>query len=189
MNEPWMGNRAWLEERPAHQWRNGSDLSKRLASDAPKKSFRERGPCHLPLLARGEVSGFGSLGPRFQVMGTWAQHGVPPQRDGVGDGACPWMVRKPVEQGAKVRRLLEPARLDRRLAWTPPISMDSISSVDTHLTISFNAHCLETRVSSILEAAWLTICVSLLQTSSQKASGCPVPRDQSFFRITLRPCF
>ena len=35
--------------------------------------------------------------------------------------------------------------------------MDSISSVDTHLTISFNAHCLETRVSSILEAAWLTI--------------------------------
>ena len=89
MNEPWMGNRAWLEERPAHQWRNGSDLSKRLASDAPKKSFRERGPCHLPLLARGEVSGFGSLGPRFQVMGTWAQHGVPPQRDGVVDGGLP----------------------------------------------------------------------------------------------------
>ena len=89
MNEPWMGNRAWLEERPAHQWRNGSDLSKRLASDAPKKSFRERGPCHLPLLARGEVSGFGSLGPRFQVMGTWAQHGVTPQRDGVGDGGLP----------------------------------------------------------------------------------------------------
>ena len=55
----------------------------------PKKSFRERGPCHLPLLARGEVSGFGSLGPRFQVMGTWAQHGVTPQRDGVGDGGLP----------------------------------------------------------------------------------------------------
>lgn len=67
--------------------------------------------------------------------------------------------------------------------------MDSISSVDTHLTISFNAHCLETRVSSILEAAWLTICASLLQTSSQKASGCPVPRDQPFFQITLRPSF
>ena len=61
--------------------------------------------------------------------------------------------------------------------------MDSISSVDTHLTISFNAHCLETRVSSILEAAWLTICASLLQASNQKASGCPVPRDQPFFQI------
>ena len=112
-----------------------------------------------------------------------------PNETALGMGACPWMVRKPVEQGAKVRRLLEPARLDRRLAWTPPISMDSISSVDTHLTISFNAHCLETRVSSILEAAWLTICASLLQTSSLKASGCPVPRDQPFFQITLRPSF
>ena len=112
-----------------------------------------------------------------------------PNETALGMGACPWMVRKPVEQGAKVRRLLDLAPLDRRLAWTPPISMDSISSVDTHLTISFNAHCLETRVSSILEAAWLTICVSLLQTSSQKASGCPVPRDQSFFWITRRPSF
>ena len=112
-----------------------------------------------------------------------------PNDTALGIGACSWMVRKSVEQGAKVRRLLEPARLDRRLAWTPPISMDSISSVDTHLTISFNAHCLETRVSSILEAAWLTICASLLQTSSQKASGCPVPRDQPFFQLTLRTSF
>jgi len=42
----------------------------------------------------------------------------------------------------KVRRLLKPARLDRRLSLTPPISMDSLSSAGTHKAISLNAHCL-----------------------------------------------
>ena len=40
----------------------------------------------------------------------------------------------------KVRRLLKPARLDRRLSLTPPISMDSLSSVDTHKAIGLNTH-------------------------------------------------
>ena len=35
----------------------------------------------------------------------------------------------------KVRRLLKPARLDRRLSLTPPISLDSLSSADTHKAI------------------------------------------------------
>ncbi len=42
----------------------------------------------------------------------------------------------------KVRRLLKPARLDRRLSLTPPISMDSLSLAGTHKAISLNAHCL-----------------------------------------------
>ena len=42
----------------------------------------------------------------------------------------------------KVRRLLKPARLDRRLSLTPPISVDSLSSADTHKAIGLNAHCL-----------------------------------------------
>ena len=42
----------------------------------------------------------------------------------------------------KVRQLLKPARLDRRLSLTPPISLDSISSADMHQAISLNAHCL-----------------------------------------------
>ena len=40
----------------------------------------------------------------------------------------------------KVRRLLKPARLDRRLSLTPPISLDSISSADAHKAISVNTH-------------------------------------------------
>ena len=42
----------------------------------------------------------------------------------------------------KVRRLLKPALLDRRLSLTPPISVDSLSYADTHQAISLNAHCL-----------------------------------------------
>ena len=42
----------------------------------------------------------------------------------------------------KVKRLLKTAALDRRLSLTPPISLDSISSADTHQAISLNAHCL-----------------------------------------------
>ena len=45
----------------------------------------------------------------------------------------------------KVRRLLEPAVLDRRLSLTPPISMDSLSSADTDKAISLNAYCLSSR--------------------------------------------
>ena len=40
----------------------------------------------------------------------------------------------------KVRRLLKPARLDRRLSLTPPISVDSLSSADTHKAIGLNTH-------------------------------------------------
>ena len=42
----------------------------------------------------------------------------------------------------KVRRLLEPARLDRRLAWTPPISMHTVLGLGLTLAISTNTHCL-----------------------------------------------
>ena len=60
---PGWGNRILLRERPAHQCRNGSDLSILFASDAPTDPSRFRGPCHLPLLALGEVSAFRLLGP------------------------------------------------------------------------------------------------------------------------------
>ena len=40
----------------------------------------------------------------------------------------------------KVRRLLKPAELDRRLSLTPPISLQSISSADAHKAISVNTH-------------------------------------------------
>ena len=53
----------------------------------------------------------------------------------------------------KVRRLLKPARLDRRLSLTPPISLDSISSADTHQAISLNAHCLLEGNQTIVEMA------------------------------------
>ena len=49
----------------------------------------------------------------------------------------------------KVRRLLKPARLDRRLSLTPPISVDSLSSVDTHKAIGLNAHCLKVKPSDV----------------------------------------
>ena len=49
----------------------------------------------------------------------------------------------------KVGRLLKPARLDRRLSLTPPISMDSLSSVDTHKAIGLNAHCLSSEPSDV----------------------------------------
>ena len=51
----------------------------------------------------------------------------------------------------KVRRLLKPAGLDRRQSLTPPISLDSISSADTHKAISVNTHferCYEYLISS-----------------------------------------
>merc|ERR1712010_356591 len=60
---PGWGNRILLRERPAHQCRNGSDLSILFASNAPTDPSRFRGPCHLPLLALGEVSAFRLLGP------------------------------------------------------------------------------------------------------------------------------
>merc|ERR1712010_188331 len=66
---PGWGNRILLRERPAHQCRNGSDLSILFASDAPTDPSRFRGPCHLPLLALGEVSAFRLLG--HDVQGVW----------------------------------------------------------------------------------------------------------------------
>ena len=50
--------------------------------------------------------------------------------------------KTPGADARKVRRLLKPARLDRRLSLTPPISVDSLSSADTHKAIGLNAHCL-----------------------------------------------
>ena len=46
----------------------------------------------------------------------------------------------------KVRRLLKPARLDRRLSLTPPISVASLSSADTHETIGLNTHFRESKL-------------------------------------------
>ena len=50
-SNPGWENRILLRERPAHQCRNGSDLSILFASDAPTDLSRFRGPCHLPFLA------------------------------------------------------------------------------------------------------------------------------------------
>ena len=159
--------------------------SQNVSLPTPCKKVR-KGAMPLPLLARGEVSGFGSLGPRFQVMGTWAQHGVPPQRDGVGDWGLPMDGEKTCGAGSQVRRLLDSARLDRRLAWTPPISMDSISSVDTYLTISLTLIALK-GVSSILEAAANDLRFAV--TDHQPKSLWLSSPQRSILRITLRPSF
>ena len=58
---------------------------------------------------------------------------------------CPRLGGNCWSRDRRVRRLLESARLDRRLSWTPPISMDSLSSSDTHRAISLHAHCLAAR--------------------------------------------
>ena len=57
----------------------------------------------------------------------------------------------------KVKRLLKTAALDRRLSLTPPISLDSISSADTHQAISLNAHCFREASSTIVGTACLTV--------------------------------
>ena len=49
----------------------------------------------------------------------------------------------------KVRRLLKPARLDRRLSLTPPISVDSLSSADTDKAIGLNVIALRGKIVEI----------------------------------------
>ena len=145
-----------MEERPARQWRNGSGLSILFASDTPASLFQETGA--MPLAIAGEGRSVGLSGPGARIPGDElldSNVSAPPNETVLGMRACPWMVRKPVEQGTKVRRLLKTARLDRRRPWTPPISMYTIWSANTHKAISLNAHCLSRAWPGIVETAWV----------------------------------
>ncbi|QNJ03447.1 hypothetical protein SynPROSU1_01849 [Synechococcus sp. PROS-U-1] len=51
--------------------------------------------------------------------------------------------------------LLTSARLDRRRAWTPPISMDTFLGVGRALAISTNTHCLDGVNWLTVEMPWL----------------------------------
>ncbi|QNI82596.1 hypothetical protein SynRS9907_01756 [Synechococcus sp. RS9907] len=51
--------------------------------------------------------------------------------------------------------LLTFARLDRRLAWTPPISMHTVLGLGQALAISTNTHCLSGQNRLKVGLAWL----------------------------------
>ena len=67
-------------ERPAHQWKNGSDLSEQLASDAPSSVFIKTGA--MPLAIAGEGRSVGLLHPGARVPGDghWLKIECPPTR-------------------------------------------------------------------------------------------------------------
>ena len=136
-------------KRPAHQWRNGSDLSLLLASDAA--AMKGQGPATCLCWRGAKCQAFRFLGPLRPGVGLFS-YGAPTNdaeenrliwRTAVSSqSSSPRLGGNFWSRHLKVRRLLKPARLDRRLSLTPPISMDSLSSVVTHKAISLNAHCL-----------------------------------------------
>ena len=69
----------------------------------------------------------------------------------------------------KVRRLLKSARLDRRLSLTPPISMDSLSSADTHKAIGLNTHFLNNQ--SHQSQDWRTEHIEIIAYAIQKITS------------------
>ena len=70
----------------------------------------------------------------------------------------------------KVRRLLKPARLDRRLSLTPPISVGSLSSVDTHKAIGLNAHFFSDQ--SHRSQEWRTEYIGTITYTIKKITSC-----------------
>ena len=58
-------------------------------------------------------------------------------------------------RGLKVSLLLTSARLDRRLAWTPPISMNTVLGLGQALAIRTNTHCLSGENQLKVGLVWL----------------------------------
>ena len=83
----------------------------------------------------------------------------------------------------KVRRLLKPARLDRRLSLTPPISVDSLSSADTHKAIGLNTHFFSNQSHQSQE--WLSEHVETIAYPIQK--NLLTHRDQEESPIPIHP--
>jgi len=114
-----------IEEGRPSRWRDG--LARSFVHGSTHHCWREKGS---KLLARGALGpfalGVGSFSPRapetvqMERRMAWRIWCVPNQTTNPGHFWDCW------SRGQKVSLLLGSARLDRRLSWTPPISMHSV---------------------------------------------------------------
>ena len=118
-------------ERPAHQWKMGVTSQNNSLPTPPVVSSSRQGPCHLPLLARGEVSGFCTLGPGFQVMDIGSRLSAP-QRDGVGTEGLPMDGEKTLGAGCK-------SQATSRTCSVGPSSVMDASDLDAFSFVSGHA--------------------------------------------------